>query len=100
MQVTREQVKNFLAEKHCSMWADYEVAKPDRMELAIDWFLEQIAGLEKSIEPQSEEYRGWKITFDEFSNKLFSATKQGMKYGFAYPNRDGLYKIIDEYMES
>lgn len=40
--MTREAVKDFLKAKHVTLWADWIVTDPKRMELAVDWFMGEV----------------------------------------------------------
>lgn len=47
--VTREDVKKYLTAKRVSLWSDWCITHPDRMELAVDWFLNEIGNLSSSV---------------------------------------------------
>lgn len=48
-QVTRDDVKSYLAAKKVSLWSDWCITHPDRMELAVDWFLNEMSNLSSSV---------------------------------------------------
>lgn len=108
MDVTRDQVRDYLLDKHCSLWADFEIVKKDRMELAIDWFLKEINGLEEFIKPEEYpmhciaqglfEYRGWEFYF---SGNRWVATSPTQKYALTtMGGHDDMKMIIDKEISS
>lgn len=48
-ELTRADVRGYLADKRVSLWSDWCITHPDRMELAIDWFLGEMNGLATSV---------------------------------------------------
>ena len=47
--VTREGVRTWLVDKKITLWSDWCVTNPKRMELAIDWFLGEMADLSAKV---------------------------------------------------
>lgn len=41
--VTHEAVASWLKDKHITLWADWLVTDPKRMDLAVDWFMHEIS---------------------------------------------------------
>ena len=51
VQVEREDVRAWLLAKRCTLWADWCVTDPKRIEPAIDWFMGQMSELALSKAP-------------------------------------------------
>lgn len=47
--ITRDDVRSFLLKKKVSLWSDWCITHPDRMEMAIDWFLGEMGNLSSSV---------------------------------------------------
>lgn len=41
--VTRDNVRDWLKNKKVSLWADWCVTHPDRLEAAVDWFMRELS---------------------------------------------------------
>jgi hypothetical protein len=47
--IGRADVQQYLKDKRISLWADWCITHPDRMDLAVDWLLTEIQGLAASV---------------------------------------------------
>lgn len=43
--IDREAVRTWLKDKRCTLWSDWCITDPRRMESAIDWFMGEIQDL-------------------------------------------------------
>lgn len=53
--VTREEVADWLRSKRITLWADWCITDPRRMDKAVDWFMEEMTALSASMEPKPKE---------------------------------------------
>lgn len=47
--ITNEDVRQYLKAKKAILWSDWCVTQPDRMDIAVDWFMGEMAGLAASL---------------------------------------------------
>jgi hypothetical protein len=60
MNITTEQIEDWLVQKQITLWADWDISEPDRRALAAEWFAHQIQLLERHVERR----RSAEITLD------------------------------------
>lgn len=56
--LTRDQVRcaaeRYLGNRHATLWADYDLSRPERFDMAVEWLTQQVFGVMDCVEqPQS-----------------------------------------------